>query len=169
MSENGAQWRVPAASLPSHTEEKTVSKSLLALALAALPVLSVAACPAEPDAIKQLDNEYQAAVAKNDAVAMDRLLADDFTLVTGKGKVYGKADLLAEARSGQNHYEQQDDNQQQVHIYGDTAIVTALLWVKLRQDGKPVEYKLWFSDVYVCTPAGWRYAFGQAAQPLRPA
>lgn len=143
-----------------------MSKALLTLALAALPALAAAACPADPDAIKRLDTAYQAAVAKNDAVAMERLLADDFTLVTGKGKVYGKADLLAEARSGQDHYERQQDSRQQVHLYGDTAIVTALLWVKLSQDGKPAEYRLWFSDVYVCTPAGWRYSFGQAAQPL---
>ena len=137
-------------------------------AAAALPALAAepAACPADPAVIKALDTEYQAAVAKNDAAAMERLLADDFTLVTGKGHVYGKADLLAEARSGHVVYERQDDSQQLVHLYGGTAIVTALLWVKLTQDGKPAEYKLWFSDVYVCTPKGWRYSFGQAAQPL---
>jgi hypothetical protein len=45
-------------------------------------------------ALAALDTEYQAAVKKNDVATMDRLLADDFILVTGSGKTYNKADLL---------------------------------------------------------------------------
>src|SRR5215471_15779278 len=47
-----------------------------------------------------LDTEYQAAVKKNDVTAMDRLLPDDFVLVTGSGRTFSKNDLLQEARSG---------------------------------------------------------------------
>src|SRR5271169_1383422 len=56
-----------------------------------------------------LDTEYQAAVKNNDAHTMDRILADDFVLVTGSGKTYTKADLLKEARSGDYVYEHQED------------------------------------------------------------
>ena len=38
--------------------------------------------------IAALDTEYQAAVKNNDAVSMDRILADDFVLVTGRGKIW---------------------------------------------------------------------------------
>ena len=121
---------------------------------------------ADEQAVAALDTQYQAAVAKNDAAAMDRLLADDFVLVTGKGKVFSKADLLNEARSGKTVYERQEDSSQKVRLWGDTAVVTALLWEKGSEDGKPFEYKLWFSDTYVRTPSGWRYVFGQASIPL---
>src|SRR5205809_113308 len=47
--------------------------------------------------VAALDTQYQAAVKANDAAAMDRILADDFVLVTGRGKTQGKADLLKEA------------------------------------------------------------------------
>lgn len=30
----------------------------------------------------------------------------------------------------------------------------------------PSADKLWFSDTYIRTPAGWRYAFGQSSIPL---
>jgi hypothetical protein len=33
-------------------------------------------------------------------------------------------------------------------------------------NGKSFEHKLWFSDVHVRTPAGWRYVFGQASLPV---
>lgn len=120
----------------------------------------------DQQAVAALDTQYQAAVSKNDAAAMDRVLADDFVLVTGKGKLFTKADLLKEARSGRIVYERQDDSSQTVRVWGDTAVVTALLWAKGSESGKPFEYKLWFSDTYVRTPSGWRYVFGQASLPL---
>ena len=125
-----------------------------------------ASATADQKAVAALDTEYQAAVQRNDAATMDRLLADDFVLVNGTGRVFTKADLLAEARSQNMVYERQEDTDQVVRVWGDTAVITALLWVKGAEKGKPLEYKLWFSDVYVRTPAGWRYVFGQAAQPL---
>ena len=117
-------------------------------------------------AVAALDTEYQAAVKKNDVATMDRILADDFVLVTGLGKTYTKADLLNEARSKSTIYEHQEDSAQKVRVWGDTAVVTALLWAKGTKDGKAFDYKLWFSDTYARTPAGWRYVFGQASTRL---
>jgi len=125
-----------------------------------------ASSAADEQAVAALDTQYQAAVAKGDAAAMDRILADDFVLVTGKGKVFTKADLLNEARGGKTVYERQEDSSQKVRVWGDTAVVTALLWEKGAEDGKPFEYRLWFSDTYVRTSTGWRYVFGQASIPL---
>jgi len=147
-------------------------KTLLAfgLALGILTAIAVnsASLPAagEQKTVAALDTQYQAAVEKNDAAAMERILADDFVLVTGSGKIYTKADLLQEARGGQIHYEHQDDSSQTVRLWHDTAVVTAKLRAKGTESGKPFEYTLWFSDTYVRTPAGWRYVFGQASLPL---
>ena len=116
--------------------------------------------------VAALDTQYQAAVEKNDVATMDRILADDFVLVTGTGKTFTKADLLKDARSKTTVYERQDDSSQTVRIWGNTAVVTALLWAKGNEGGKAFEYKLWFSDTYVRTPSGWRYVFGQASIPL---
>jgi len=116
--------------------------------------------------VAALDTEYQAAVKTNDVATMSRILADDFVLVTGLGKTYTKADLLNEARSKRMVYEHQKDSAQKVRVWGDTAVVTALLWAKGTEDGKAFDYELWFSDTYVRTPTGWRYVFGQASTRL---
>jgi len=138
--------------------------------LVAAPPAIVPATSYAADDIKKivadLDTQYQLAVKNHDVAAMDRILADDFALVTGRGKSFTKADLLKEARSGSTVYEHQEDTEQTVRVWGDTAVVTALLWAKGTEDGKPFDYKLWFSDAYVRTPAGWRYVFGQASLPL---
>ena len=116
--------------------------------------------------VAALDTEYQAAVKRNDATTMDRILADDFVLVTGRGQTFTKADLLRDARATTSVYEQQEDTEQKVRVWGDTAVVTALLWLKGTNGDKPFDRKLWFSDTYVRTPSGWRYVFGQASLAL---
>src|SRR5206468_12636952 len=102
-------------------------------------------------AVAALDTKYQAAVKANDAPTMDQILADDFVLVTGRGSVFSKADLIDSARKKEAIYERQDEEPgtQKVRVWGDTAVVTALLWIKSVQGGKPADYKLWFSDTYV--------------------
>ncbi len=116
--------------------------------------------------VAALDTEYQAAVKHNDAATMDRILADDFVLVTGRGQTYSKADLLRDARNKTSVYEHQEEIEQKVRVWGDTAVVTALLWIKGTSGDKPFERKLWFSDTYVRTAKGWRYVLGQASLPL---
>ena len=146
----------------------TTRIAILAMA-AMITTTSAQATPAEDEkAVADLDTRYQAAVEKNDAATMDRILADDFVLVTGRGKIYDKAQLLEAARAGKVRYEKQVeiDGTQKVRVWADAAVVTALLWIKGEQDGKSFDYKLWFSDTYVRTPQGWRYAFGQASLPL---
>jgi ketosteroid isomerase-like protein len=144
--------------------------SLPALAIGGIVLLGFTGpkAPAADDAatVAALDTKYQAAVKANDWAGMDAILADDFVLVIGNGKVFTKADLLSAARSKTTTYEHQEDSNQKVRIWGNTAVVTALLWEKGIDGGKAFDKRLWFSDTYVRTPAGWRYVFGQASLAL---
>jgi hypothetical protein len=45
-------------------------------------------------------------------------------------------------------------------------VVTALLWVKGMRGGEPFNFKVWYSDTYARTAAGWRYVLGQAGARL---
>ena len=150
----------------------TNRKLLIPIALAAALVAHASAAKEDPvAAVAALDTEYQAAVERNDWQAMDRILHSDFTLVLGNGDVYSRADLIASARDRHIEYEKQVEvpGTQAVRLFGnDTATVTALLWLKgtRKKDASTFEYKLWFSDTYVRTKDGWRYAFGQASLRL---
>jgi ketosteroid isomerase-like protein len=148
---------------------RTLIKLILIVVLLLGTASALNASPEEDaKAVAALDTKYQAAVKANDATIMNQILADDFALVTGRGAVFSKADLLDSARKKEVNYERQDEEPgtQKVRIWGNTAVVTALLWIKSVQAGKPADYKLWFSDTYVRTPTGWRYVFGQASLPL---
>jgi ketosteroid isomerase-like protein len=115
-----------------------------------------------------LDLAYQAAVKRNDADAMDKILHENFILVLGNGLVVSREDLLESARKKEIEYEIQDEDPgtQIVRVWGDTAVVTARLYIKGTKGGQPLTRRLWFSDTYVRTPAGWRYAFAQASLAL---
>jgi len=148
----------------------TYGKMILMISALSLSTATELNASSEEDAkaVAALDTKYQAAVKSNDVATMDQILADDFVLVTGRGKVSSKADLIESARKKEVTYERQDEEPgtQKVRVWRDTAVVTALLWIKAVQRGKPIDYKLWFSDTYVRTATGWRYFFGQASMPL---
>ena len=144
-------------------------------AAAALAVVFAAgAASATPDddrrIVAALDTQYQAAVERNDADAMGRILHPDMILVVGRGVVYTREDLMRAARDRDVIYEHQveDAGTQTVRLYGqDTAIVTARLWLHgATKEGQSFDRRLWFSDTYVRTPEGWRYAFGQSSIAL---
>jgi len=108
--------------------------------------------------VAALETDYQVAVLAHDIATMDRILADDFVLVTGRGKIFTKEDLLNEARVTDKIYEHQEDTNQAVRLWGDTAVVTVLLWSNGTDKGNPFDYKLWFSDTYVRAAAGGWYS-----------
>lgn len=148
--------------------------SLIAKARGAAAALGVLLMPqlahASPDqdraTVAALDTEYQAAVERNDAEGMARILHPDMILVVGRGLVFTREDLLRSAREQEYVYEHQveEEGTQTVRLYGDdTAVVTALLWLKGTGPQGLFDRRLWFSDTYVRTPEGWRYAFGQSS------
>jgi ketosteroid isomerase-like protein len=137
---------------------------------AAALVLSGLRAGAQDDGhvLAALDSAYQAAVAASDVATIDRLLPEDFALMTGRGRWYSKADFLREARDTALRYEHQQDTLRTVRVWGNTGVVTALLWATGRDHGKAFEYRVWFSDTYARTASGWRYVFGQSSTPLPP-
>ena len=124
---------------------------------------------ADRRAVAVLDIQYQAAVERNDAETMALIHHEDMTLVLSNGTVVKGAQLEQRAREKAFTWERQVvvDDSRVVRVWGDTAVVTAKLWLKgTRPGGEAFDYKLWFSDTYVRTPTGWRYFFGQAGAPL---
>lgn len=142
--------------------------AVFAFTMLLAPAIAIATPESDRRAVAALDTEYQAAVKHNDATAMARILHEDFVLVLGDGTTHTRAELLDNARNKSIVYERQDEDPgtQIVRVWGDTAVVTARLWLKGTSRGKDFDYRLWFSDTYVRTPDGWRYVFGQASLAL---
>jgi ketosteroid isomerase-like protein len=143
---------------------------LLGMGLEVLLAAGLASADVERDLdiVSQLDLAYQAAVKINDAETMDRILHPEFVLVRGDGKIVTRDVIMDAARNKSIDYEVQDEEPgtQTVRVWGDTAVVTALLNIVGRQQDTKIERRVWFSDTYVRTEHGWRYAFAQVSLPL---
>jgi ketosteroid isomerase-like protein len=143
---------------------------LLPLAVLAMSPAAIADPETDRRQVAALDIAYQAAVERNDADGMDAILHDDMILILGVGTVVTRDDLIKSARDKAITWEKQveDEGTQTVRLYGkDTAVVTARLWLKgTRKNGQSFDRRLWFSDTYVRTPQGWKYAFAQASMDL---
>jgi ketosteroid isomerase-like protein len=125
-----------------------------------------AAMAGDRETVAALDIAFQEAVKRSDVAAMAKFLHEDFVMVLGDGKVVTREGLIK--RVAAMKYEQQDEEPgtQTVRLYGDTAIVTARIWLKgVFSDGKAFDRRVWFSDTYVRTSQGWIYAFGQVGAP----
>jgi len=146
--------------------------TLLMLASAATVFAALAPAAAASDDAKtvaDLDTRFQRATKLNDASTIDEILHDDMVLVVGRGVVVTRKELIDAAKDRTTIYEQQDEEpgSQIVRLFGpDTAVVTAKLWLKGTTNGQVFDRKLWFSDTYVRTPKGWKYAFGQSSLAL---
>jgi ketosteroid isomerase-like protein len=132
------------------------------------PVKPAARGEQDASLVADLDTRYQAAVERNDAETMAQILHDEFVLVLGDGRTVSREELLRSAREEEFIYSRQveDPGTQVVRVWGDTAVVTARLWLKGRRGADAIERRLWFTDTYVRTESGWRYFFGQASLPL---
>ena len=120
-------------------------------------------------AVALLDTAYQAAVERNDAAGVAAIQTPDMILVLGDGRVVTGEELITHARTRLTIYDLQAEapGTQTVRLFGrDTAVVTALLPIRGQQGERQIDIRLWFSDTYIRTHAGWRYAFGQASLPL---
>ena len=147
------------------------------VAAIAAPAIAVSAQPTHhgksaAEIVAAIDTAYQAAVKRNDAATIDRILTDDFVLVTGSGKHFPKSVFVDSAKAQDCTYERQEeiDHSQTVRVYGhSTAVVTAKLWEKgicTGPGGGPFDDILWFSDTYVLRHGTWGYSFGQSSIPI---
>ena len=89
--------------------QTSIKLILITVVLSLAVTTKLHASPEDAKTVAALDTKYQAAVKANDATTMDQILADDFVLVTGRGSVFSKADLLDSARKKEVIYERQDE------------------------------------------------------------
>lgn len=85
----------------------------------------------DEQAVRQTLTEVAAALSRNDADALDRFYADDYTLVGSTGVLINKTQRLASFRNGEVKLESFTYNDVKVRVYGNTAVVNALVKYKL--------------------------------------
>src|SRR5438309_1626779 len=133
------------------------SRSVVMLMLAlAIPVAAQQAAPSIEKEIRAMETHWNDARAHADVTALDRMLADGWTVVHGDGTINTKAEYLADLKSGARKFDGGVEiSDFSVRVYGDTAIAAGKSESKVTINGQPQGGSLRFTRVYVRRDGRW--------------
>jgi len=134
-------------------------------------LLAVTACqfclaqtPAQQEVL-QFERDACKAFLEADVVALERVLAPDFTLTLSNGDVETRADEINELRSGKVHYDVFENYDMLARLYGnETAVVLGKTRVKGTADGKPFDRIVQFTDTLIKRDGRWQLAAGHVSR-----
>ncbi len=133
---------------------------LLASLLAAVPTTPPR--PADPvEEVLAFEAAACTAYQRNDARAIDSLVADGYILTDSRGQLVAKAADLAAARDREVEYSEFRNVDMQVTLFGTTAIVRGRTIVKGHtRSGESVDVDVMFTDTVVKLGGRWRLVAG---------
>lgn len=116
------------------------------------------------DELIRLNATLQIATKNYDIAVLKDLTSEDYELVSASGKVYDRAAFLEDAADRSAVYEINEPEDVAVHHYNDDcAVVTAVLHVRFRSEGKTVDVRIRYGDTWAKLDGKWRYVFGEAS------
>ena len=116
--------------------------------------------------IRQLDNERIQAQISADAVALDRIYADDFIGVGPSGTVRTKTQVISDFTSGNLKFQSITTDEVQVRIYENTAVETGLSTMVGQDKGKAVPRDTRFTRVWIKQHGRWRLVANHYSQRI---
>ncbi|MBA3712487.1 MAG: nuclear transport factor 2 family protein [Pyrinomonadaceae bacterium] len=118
----------------------------------------------DEQAVRQLLNEVSAALGRSDAAALDRIYADNYTLVNESGELTTKAPRLAAIKSGELKYESVGFDEVNVRLYGGTAVVTYRVTSKGQFKGQAIGGQFRATSTYVKMKGRWQLVTAQVTR-----
>src|SRR5256714_15655131 len=119
-------------------------------------------------AIRQVDNERIQAQIHADAVALDRIYADDFIGIGPSGTVRTKAQVISDFTSGALKFQSITTDDVQVRVYGNTAVETGRSTLNGQDGGKVVPRDNRFTRVWVKQQGRWRLVANHYSSLITP-
>lgn len=109
--------------------------------------------------VRKLERQWLDAYEQNNAEAMDRIVADDFTITFPNGAMQTKAQLMTMIKSPRRTSQPQmkfSTQDVQSRAYGDTVILIGRVITEYERDGKTVKEQSRYTDTYVQRKGQWQ-------------
>jgi ketosteroid isomerase-like protein len=103
-----------------------------------------------------LEKEWAQAFIKNDAEAIARYMADDWTVISPDGNVIDKATFLGLIKSGVLTHDDMEFTEVKARVYGDTAVVTSRATSKGKFGGEAFSELERSTDFFVKQKGQWK-------------
>jgi ketosteroid isomerase-like protein len=108
------------------------------------------------DELIALGNEWDRSMIENDADAIGRYMADDWTIIGADGSVGDKTTFLGLVKSGVLSHDVMESHDVRVRVYGDTAVVISRGVSGGKYQGQPFREVERVSCVFVRDGGQWK-------------
>ena len=147
-------------------QKKETAATAAKPAAPAAPAAATAKTTGKNMTVKDMENAWEAAVAKHDRATVDGFLAADFTGVSSKSKFIGRSDVLNEFKGDKDTYKSAKNEKLNVKMYGPSvAVVTGRAReVGTAKDGKAFDRTFLFTDTWMMRGGKWQCIASQVAK-----
>ena len=114
------------------------------------------------------DDERNEALRRGDPAPLERIYADDYTLVTSLGQVRTKAEQINELRSGTLRYPAIEILDRQIRVYGDVAVVLSRQKNSIVQGSQQIVGEERITRIYKQIDGAWRVIATHATSIRQP-
>jgi ketosteroid isomerase-like protein len=116
----------------------------------------------EQKALRKFLDEFHLAAKQQDRATLEKMVTSDYTFVSPFGQVLDKAQMIDDLVSGRVTISDYGRNDQRLSFHGDTAIVTGLVEINARVQGRDVSGKYSDTATYLKGKDGsWQLAASQ--------
>ena len=125
------------------------------------PVAKPAATADEQQILKDRFREYTEALTKRDLAALDKIWAEGYTFTNGRGEFLTKKDRMENIKSGATQFDSISREDEEIRVFGDTAVVTGRVVLKVIYSGKESSGPYRFINVWVKMQGRWQIVANQ--------
>jgi ketosteroid isomerase-like protein len=113
------------------------------------------------------NKEYDEALVREDASALDRIFADEFIYTSTTGELINKAQQLEAIKSGDLKIEYGKSDEVRVRVYGNVAVMTGRFIAKGEYKGKVFETPERYTAVWVKRQGRWQLVAEQGTRVVQ--
>jgi hypothetical protein len=132
--------------------------------LAALMCVSLANAAELPADLAKAVRDYDEAQIHGNKAELQRLVADDYTLVNSSGRVQTKAELIADYTTPGYRIEPFEILQPVEKVWSDGAVMGGVVNLRGTDGGKPFAVTLRFADIWARRNGKWQMVAWQATR-----
>ena len=133
--------------------------------IATLLVCSLASAAEVPADLAKAVKDYDEAQIHGDKVELQRLVADDYTLVNSSGRVQNKAELIADYTTPGYRIEPFEILQPVEKVWSDGAVMGGVVNLRGIDGGKPFSVTLRFADIWTKRNGKWQVIYTHVSKP----
>jgi hypothetical protein len=132
---------------------------------AMLLLVSLANAADLPADLAKAVQDYDAAQVHGNKAELQRLVADDYTLVNSSGRIQTKAALIADYTAPGYKIEPFEIQQPVEKVWSDGAVMGGVVDLRGMDGGKPFAVKLRFADIWAKRNGKWQVIYTHVSRP----